>query len=228
MVAPFLLKGIAMSLLTKYKPQNLNDLVIPNTAIKDLLDDMANGYVINKLCFVGTNGTGKSTAAHLMPALIEGFPPSTVHLIGEEKFDVNNAINQLSTINNFGWSDQKYQYVLFDELDKVKNNLAALWQTMDKFNDKVIVIATANDFMKIEKAVRSRFQLLDFGLITADDFLPRAQQILGLENIDLKDSYVLSQLQTKQSLSDMRKYFDTLSDIQRNHNAGRIHQDHYV
>ena len=29
-----------MSLLTKYKPQNLNDLVIPNTAIKDLLDDI--------------------------------------------------------------------------------------------------------------------------------------------------------------------------------------------
>ena len=190
-----------MSLLTKYKPQSLNDLVIPNTAIKDLLDDMANGYVINKLCFVGTNGTGKSTAAHLMPALIEGFTPNTVHLIGEEKFD---------------------------ELDKVKNSLAALWQTMDKFNDKVIVIATANDFMKIEKAVRSRFQLLDFGLITADDFLPRAQQILGQENITLKDSYVLGQLQTKQSLSDMRKYFDTLSDIQRNHNAGRIHQDHYV
>ena len=158
---------------------------------------MANGYIINKLCFVGTNGTGKSTAAHLMPILIEGFPPNTVHLVGEEKFDVSNAINQLSTINNFGWADQKYQYVLFDELDKVKNSLAALWQTMDKFNDKVIVIATANDFMKIEKAVRSRFQLL-------------------------------VQLQTKQSLSDMRKYFDTLSDVQRNHNAGRIQQTHYV
>ena len=217
-----------MSLLNKYKPKTLNDLVIPNTAIKDLLDDMANGYIINKLCFVGTNGTGKSTAAHLMPILIEGFPPNTVHLVGEEKFDVSNAINQLSTINNFGWADQKYQYVLFDELDKVKNSLAALWQTMDKFNDKVIVIATANDFMKIEKAVRSRFQLLDFGRITADDFLPRAQQILGQENIKLKDSYVLVQLQTKQSLSDMRKYFDTLSDVQRNHNAGRIQQTHYV
>ena len=217
-----------MSLLNKYKPKTLNDLVIPNTAIKDLLDDMANGYIINKLCFVGTNGTGKSTAAHLMPILIEGFPPNTVHLVGEEKFDVSNAINQLSTINTFGWADQKYQYVLFDELDKVKNSLAALWQTMDKFNDKVIVIATANDFMKIEKAVRSRFQLLDFGLITADDFLPRAQQILGQENIKLKDSYVLVQLQTKQSLSDMRKYFDTLSDVQRNHNAGRIQQTHYV
>ena len=217
-----------MSLLNKYKPKTLNDLVIPNTAIKDLLDDMANGYIINKLCFVGTNGTGKSTAAHLMPILIEGFPPNTVHLVGEEKFAVSNALNQLSTINNFGWADQKYQYVLFDELDKVKNSLAALWQTMDKFNDKVIVIATANDFMKIEKAVRSRFQLLDFGLITADDFLPRAQQILGQENIKLKDSYVLVQLQTKQSLSDMRKYFDTLSDVQRNHNAGRIQQTHYV
>ncbi len=138
-----------------------------------------------------------------------------------------DAINRLSTINNFGWSDQKYQYVLFDELDKVKNSLSALWQTMDKFNDKVIVIATANDFMKIEKAVRSRFQLLDFGLITADDFLSRAQQILVQENIDLKDSYVFGQLQTKQSLSDMRKYFDTLSDIQRNHNAGRIQKIHY-
>ena len=210
-----------MSLLNKYKPKALNDLVIPNTAIKDLLDDMANGYVINKLCFVGTNGTGKSTAAHLLPELIEGFSPNTVHLIGEEKFDVSHAINQLSTINNFGWSSQKYQYVLFDELDKVKNSL-------DTFNDKVIVIATANDFMKIEKAVRSRFQLLDFGLITADDFLPRAQQILEQENITLKDSYVLGQLQTKQSLSDMRKYFDTLSDIQRNHNAGRIQQIYYL
>ena len=140
----------------------------------------------------------------------------------------NCQINTSSTINNFGWAAQKYQYVLFDELDKVKNSLAALWQTMDTFNDKVIVIATANDFMKIEKAVRSRFQLLDFGLITADDFLVRAQQILGQENITLKDSYVLGQLQTKQSLSDMRKYFDTLSDIQRNHNAGRIQQIHYV
>lgn len=217
-----------MSLLNRYKPKALNDLVIPNTAIKDLLDDMANGYVINKLCFVGTNGTGKSTAAHLLPELIEGFSPNTVNLIGEEKFDVDHAINKLSTINNFGWSSQKYQYVLFDELDKVKNSLAALWQTMDTFNDKVIVIATANDFMKIEKAVRSRFQLLDFGLITADDFLPRAQQILGQENIMIKDNYVLGQLQTKQSLSDMRKYFDTLSDIQRNHNAGRIQQIHYV
>ena len=217
-----------MSLLNKYKPKALNDLVIPNIAIKDLLDDMANGYVINKLCFVGTNGTGKSTAAHLLPELIEGFSPNTVNLIGEEKFDVSHAISQLSTINNFGWSSQKYQYVLFDELDKVKNSLAALWQTMDTFNDKVIVIATANDFMKIEKAVRSRFQLLDFGLITADDFLPRAQQILGQEDITLKDSYVLGQLQTKQSLSDMRKYFDTLSDIQRNHNAGRIQKIQYV
>ena len=47
------------------------------------------------------------------------------------------------------------------------------------------------------------------------------------KNIDLKDSYVLGQLQTKQSLSDMRKYFDTLSDIQRNHNAGRIQKIHY-
>ena len=216
-----------MSLLTKYKPQNLNDLVIPNTAIKDLLDDMTNGYIINKLCFLGTNGTGKSTAAQLMPTLIEGFPPNTVHLIGEEKFDVSNAINQLSNINNFGWAGQKYQYVLFDELDKVKNSLSALWQTMDKFNDKVIVIATANDFMKIEKAVRSRFQLLDFGLITADDFLFRAQQILVQENITLKDSYVFGQLQTKESMSDMRKYFDTLSDIQRNHNAGRIQKIHY-
>lgn len=217
-----------MSLPNKYKPKALNDLVIPNTAIKDLLDDMANGYVINKICFVGTNGTGKSTAAHLLPELIEGFSPNTVNLIGEEKFDVSHAISQLSTINNFGWSSQKYQYVLFDELDKVKNSLAALWQTMDTFNDKVIVIATANDFMKIEKAVRSRFQLLDFGLITADDFLPRAQQILGQEDITLKDSYVLGQLQTKQGLSDMRKYFDTLSDIQRNHNADRIQKIYYV
>ncbi len=81
-----------MELIDKYKPQALEDLVIGNEEIKLFLEDMLDPKFMRfKICFVGNNGTGKSSIAELLPKLIEGFDPEIITLIGEEKINVDNA-----------------------------------------------------------------------------------------------------------------------------------------
>jgi predicted AAA+ superfamily ATPase len=114
-----------MDLLQKYLPTQLNELVITDDGVRYLLEDIVNGYKINNLLFIGTNGTAKSTIAKLLPTLIEGYEPFYNLIEGEEKLDVGFEINKLNNLNTFGgMMNQKYQYVIFNEIDKVKTNLA--------------------------------------------------------------------------------------------------------
>lgn len=218
-----------MELIDKYKPQALEDLVIGNEEIKLFLEDMLDPKFMRfKICFVGNNGTGKSTIAELLPKLIEGFDPEIITLIGEEKFNVDNALDLLKNINNFGgWTGQKYQYVAFNEIDKVKTNLAAFWQMADKWESNVLLIATANNYMNIDKCLRSRFKFLDFEYVKSEEFLPRAMFILEQEGVHLTDNYVSSELYKKQAMGDIRKYMDTVSDLHRNALKGRIASKHF-
>jgi hypothetical protein len=61
-----------------------------------------------------------------------------------------------------------------------------------------------------------------------DHFLVRAQTILHGEGIHLCDDYVLSELQNREALADIRKYMDVVCDIERNHLRGRIARSEYT
>jgi replication-associated recombination protein RarA len=229
---PFFLKGNVMfmtqTMLKDYPPIILNDLVISDKGIKDFLGDFTKGYVVNNILLVGNNGTGKSTIAELLPNLVEGHEPHFEKFQGMEAFDVDGAITRLQNIKQFaGLLDQKYHYVIFNELDKVKTNLAAFWQLMDDWGGRIVMIATANDYNKIDPCMRSRFKVVNLPPIKANDFLPRAMEIFGKEKINLKSDYMLEQLKLREDFGDIRKYVDLLKDIYRNHRMGRIDQEHY-
>ncbi len=216
------------TVLKDYPPIVLNDLVIADQTIKDFLGDYTKGYVVNNLLLVGNNGTGKSTIAKLLPTLVEGHEPHFDEFQGTEGFDVNGAVTKLENIKHFaGLLDQKYHYIIFNELDKVKTNLAAFWQLMDAWGNRVVMIATANDYNKIDPCMRSRFKVVNLPPIKAKDFLPRAMEIFGKEKVNLKSDYMLDQLKLREDFGDIRKYVDLLKDIYRNHHMGRIDQEHY-
>jgi replication-associated recombination protein RarA len=218
-----------MNLIEKYKPKRLADLVIPNDKIRFYLEDMADGLVINNLLLTGTQGSQKTTVAKLLPELIEGYSPFVNVVRGETDLNIQKALVPLHNLVNFGGiSSQKYQYVLFEELDKVKSHLALFWQLMDEWGGKVILIATANSYMAIDKSVRSRFKILEMDPLKPDHFLVRAQTILHGEGIQLCDDYVLSELQNREALADIRKYMDVVCDIERNHLRGRITRSEYT
>lgn len=209
-------------------PLALNDLVIPDQNVKHFLEDYVNGYMVNNLLLVGNNGTGKSTIAGLLPSLVEGHETHFDELRGMEGFNVNEAVTRLQNIKHFvSLLDQKYHYVVFNELDKVKTNLAPFWQLMDEWGDRVVMIATANDYNKIDPCMRSRFKVVNLEPVKAKDFLPRAMEIFSKEKINLKSDYMLEQLKLREDFGDIRKYVDLLKDIYRNHHMGRIDQGYY-
>ena len=219
---------ILQTVLKNYPPIALNDLVVSDQGIKEFLEDYTKGYVVNNLLLVGNNGTGKSTIAKLLPTLVEGHNPHFDELQGTEGFDVNGAVTKLENIKHFaGLLDQKYHYIIFNELDKVKTNLAAFWQLMDAWGDRVVMIATANDYNKIDPCMRSRFKVVNLPPIKAKDFLPRAMEIFGKEKVKLKSDYMLEQLKLIEDFGDIRKYVDLLKDIYRKHRMDRIDQEHY-
>lgn len=218
-----------MNLIEKYKPKALSDLVVPNENIRYLLEDITEGSVVNNLLLTGTQGAQKTTIARLLPKLIERDDPRIEIIKGEADIDVPKILKPLENIVMFGGiSSQKYQYVIFEEIDKVKTNLALFWQMMDSWGDKVILIATGNSYMAIDKSIRSRFKVIEMDALTPEHFLDRAQTILKSEGINLKDDYVLNELKNRESLSDIRKYMDVICDIHRHHIRGRISKSNYL
>ena len=120
---------MTQTMLKTYSPVMLNDLVISDQSVKHFLEDYVSGYVVNNLLLVGNNGTGKSTIAELLPSLVEGHETHFDKFHGMEGFNVTEALTKLQNIKHFvGLLDQKYHYVIFNELDKVKTNLAPFWQ----------------------------------------------------------------------------------------------------
>lgn len=219
----------SMNLIKKYTPKSLNDLVIPNQNVRNLFEDIVSGISSDRFLYlVGTQGAQKSTFANMLPKLIEGFDPHVNLINGFDKLDIQKALTPIRNINNFGGiSGQKYQYVIFEEIDKVDNNLSLFWQEMDDFNSNIFVIATSNNLMSTDKSVRSRFKVVEMEPITSETFLPRAIQILSSEGIDLNHQYILDELKDMDSLNDIRKYMNVLCDIERDHLAGRIHSHEY-
>jgi len=100
--------------------------------------------------------------------------------------------------------------------------LSLFWQMMDGWGDKVILLATANSYMAIDKSIRSRFKVIEMDPLTPEHFLCRAQVILKSESIHLKDEYVLEELRNREALKDIRKYMDVVCDIHRDYIRGRI------
>ena len=98
---------------------------------------------------------------------------------------------------------------------------------MDAWGDRVVMIATANDYNKIDPCMRSRFKVVNLPPIKAKDFLPRAMEIFGKEKVNLKSDYMLEQLKLIEDFGDIRKYVDLLKDIYRKHRMDRIDQEHY-
>ena len=217
------------NLSTLYSPKTIHDLVVNNKEIKGYLNDVVNGHASSNLLLNGTNGTGKSTIARLIPILIEGYDPWSERLQGSASFCEKDAIAKLQTVEGIAKIvGQKYYYIIFDEIDKVKDNLANFWQLLDSWPSDVMVIATSNDYMNIDKCLRSRFKTITFDPVKAIDFLPRAMFIFQNENVMLQEVFILSELQKVENLADIRKYMEAVKDIYRNHLNGRIGAENYV
>ena len=203
-----------MNCQIKYKPATLADVIYPNESVREFINTVARGDLIQNIIFYGPNGTGKTTVADLLPYAISG-----ESAIVEEKDyselldqkDLKDYIQRQCQLTKLGDENARY-YLVLHEFDNATKNLVKLWTALDSFADRITLFATTNNQMAIHQSIRSRCRCVEFPAISVNSFLPRATSILANENIAITQAELVKQLSVVKT-GDLRGYLNQLDDL---------------
>lgn len=152
------MKSVNQLFTEKYRPQNLDELILPDRVMSKFKD----GLVQNML-FAGSPGTGKTSTAKAvvnqfkLPYLyINASTDTSVDVIRTRIIDFCSTVSIMDTPGAF-------KVVILDEVDGVSDQFfKALRATMEQFASNSRFIATCNYINKIPDPVLSRFEVINF------------------------------------------------------------------
>ena len=206
----------------KYRPQKIDDCILPESLKKTFKDYVAQGELPHFL-LCGTAGVGKTTIAK---ALCNEIGAEYVILNGS---DTGGHIDTLrTTIKGFATSvsltDAK-KVIILDEADYLQANSTqpALRNYMEEFSANCRFIFTANYKNRIIEPIHSRCAVIEFKIDSkekqeiAASFFKRATAILKQEGVEF-DPKVVAELVTKH-FPDYRRI---LNELQRYSVSGKI------
>jgi len=205
-----------------YRPQTIDDCVLPETLKKTFKEYIAQGELPSFL-FSGTAGVGKTTVAK---ALCNEIGAEYIMINGS---DEGRSIDVLrTTIKSFAstvsLTDAK-KVVIVDEADYMNASSVqpALRSMIEEFSSNCRFIFTCNFKNRIIEPLHSRCAVIEFKIDSADkqqiaaQFFKRASQILKEEQIEF-DPKVVAELITKH-FPDYRRI---LNELQRYSVSGKI------
>ena len=205
----------------KYAPKNLNEVIYPSAAVERRIKGYAAGHLEGHVMLYGPNGTGKTTVANLLVRAIGGANARQEDCEVEELLAKPKLREYLR--NALAWTrftpEDKY-FLVLNEFDYAKRGVNKLWTALDECGDGAMAIITTNNPMSIDRAVRSRFDMIEFAGITAQAALSRIQFVLNAEGLVLPDAQVLHYLKQVEHMMDMRKYFGKAYDMLLLHRSG--------
>jgi DNA polymerase III delta prime subunit len=210
-----------MKTAIKYAPSNLNEVIYPSAAVKRRIQAYAAEQLEGHVMLHGPNGTGKTTAAQLLVNAIGG-PDAMVERDFEEllsKPNIKDHLRQSCALARLTTS-RKY-FLVLNEFDNAKRGVSKFWTALDDCEDGVMAIITTNHPMKIDRSVRSRFDMVEFPGVSARAALPRIQSVLKAEGLSLPDDQVLHYLRQEEHFMDLRKYFKKADELLYLHNNGQ-------
>lgn len=206
----------------KYRPQKIDDCVLPESLKKTFKEYIAQGELPSFL-FSGTAGVGKTTVAK---ALCNEIGAEYIMINGS---DEGRSIDVLrTTIKSFAstvsLTDAK-KIVIIDEADYMNANTVqpALRSFIEEFSANCRFIFTCNFKNRIIEPLHSRCAVIEFKIDAADkqqiaaQFFKRATQILKAEEVEF-DPKVVAELITKH-FPDYRRI---LNELQRYSVSGKI------
>ena len=206
----------------KYRPQKIDDCILPESLKKTFKDYVAQGELPHFL-LCGTAGVGKTTIAK---ALCNEIGAEYVILNGS---DTGGHIDTLrTTIKGFATSvsltDAK-KVIILDEADylQAQSTQPALRNYMEEFSANCRFIFTANFKNRIIEPIHSRCAVIEFKIDNkekqelAAGFFKRAATILKQEGVEF-DPKVVAELITKH-FPDYRRI---LNELQRYSVSGKI------
>lgn len=199
-----------MKVAEKYAPSALNEVVYANAGVKMRITAYANGGLKDHIILWGKNGTGKTTVARLLPRAIAGDDA----FVEDKPLDELIAMKDLKVyLHRTAWVYSSGYFLVYDEADTAKGNMAKFWTALDTCPSHVMVIFTTNNPMSIPASIRSRADEIEFPALLPQQFLPRAQHMLQAEGVRLPDTQVLHYLTQIQHTPDIRKYCKKVDEI---------------
>jgi DNA polymerase III delta prime subunit len=210
-------------LTEKYRPQVIDDCILPDDTKKTFKEFVAKGEIPN-LLLAGPPGIGKTTIAKALCNEL-GADYYVINGSDEGRFlDTvrNQAKNFASTVSLTGSS--KHKVIIIDEADNTGNDVQLLLRAnIEAFYNNCRFIFTCNYKNKIIEPLHSRCAVIDFTIKgkqrvqLAGAFFQRLQSILDQEKIEY-DQKVVAELVSKH-FPDFRR---VLNEIQRYSTGGKI------
>jgi DNA polymerase III delta prime subunit len=210
-------------LTEKYRPQVIEDCILPDDTKKTFKEFVEKGEIPN-LLLAGPPGIGKTTIAKALCNEL-GADYYVINGSDEGRFlDTvrNQAKNFASTVSLTGSS--KHKVIIIDEADNTGNDVQLLLRAnIEAFYNNCRFIFTCNYKNKIIEPLHSRCAVIDFTIKgkqrvqLAGSFFQRLQTILDQEKIEY-DQKVVAELVTKH-FPDFRR---VLNEIQRYSTGGKI------
>ena len=207
----------------QYRPQNINDCILPEN-IKNSFNGFVKQGEIPNLLLAGTAGIGKTTVAK---AICEEIGASYIVINGsdEGRFldTVRNRVRQFATTVSLT-SGGAHKVVIIDEADNTTNDVQLSLRTaVEEFHNNCRFIFTCNFPNKIIEPLHSRCTVVDFK-ISGDSavqlqgqFFVRLKEILEEQNVEYEDK-VLAKV-VKRYYPDWRRL---INECQRFAAAGSI------
>ncbi len=207
----------------KYRPQKIEDCILPEETKKTFLEFLNRGEVPN-LLLSGPAGCGKTTVAKALCKQL-GVDVYVINGSDEGRFlDTvrNNAKNFASTVSLS--SEAKHKVIIIDEADNTTPDVQLLLRaSIEEFSSNCRFIFTCNYKNKIIEPLHSRCAVVDFGIKgkakqeIAAAFFGRLVSILEQERIEA-DKKVLAEL-INNHFPDWRR---VLNECQRYAVGGKI------
>ena len=210
-------------LTEKYRPQVIDDCILPDDTKKTFKEFVEKGEIPN-LLLAGPPGIGKTTIAKALCNEL-GADYYVINGSDEGRFlDTvrNQAKNFASTVSLTGSS--KHKVIIIDEADNTGNDVQLLLRAnIEAFYNNCRFIFTCNYKNKIIEPLHSRCAVIDFTIKgkqrvqLAGSFFQRLQTILDTERIEY-DQKVVAELVSKH-FPDFRR---VLNECQRYSTGGKI------
>ena len=207
----------------KYRPQKIDECILPENIKKTFSDFLNKGEIPNML-LSGPPGVGKTTVAKALCNQL-GVDYYVINGSDEGRFlDTvrNNAKNFASTVSLS--SDSKHKVINIDEADNTTSDVQLLLRaSIEEFSNNCRFIFTCNYKNKIIEPLHSRCAVVEFGIKGKEKpqiqaaFFQRLVSILDGEGIE-SDKKVLFELINKH-FPDWRRI---LNECQRYSVGGRI------
>lgn len=209
----------------KYRPQTVEECILPNHLKQQFKEIVATGEVPNML-FTGTAGLGKTTVAR---AICNELDLDYILINASESGNIDTLRGKIKQFASSISLQGGYKVVILDEADylNAQSTQPALRGFIEEFSANCRFILTCNFKNKIIEPLHSRCGVIEFNTSKKDmvhlceSFMTRSMTILEGEGVSVPNPTLVAELIMRHA-PDWRR---VLNELQRHSRGGELQLD---